>query len=339
LPEAESAPSAAFEHTSVRASQPAVSPQSAMPASLEEWENECALHQQDLCLRPVEAPPASAVSVSSDATVPYSAEEPIMVAVSPSLLDPVELDKWDWRESVQNLPGSEQIESVEPDVPIPANLIEFPRELVATRKMRPRRAEGPFAAAKPEMQLSIFEVDPSAISTQPEPASVVLASWPDPAWAEIKLEPQARDEAELQPATPHSSLHLAPVTHRLRALAADGVLIACILTPVLMAAARISHPLPAKMIELGAVSLALIGGLLYEALFLNFAGSTPGMNWAGISLCTFDGQVPTREQLRSRLGGLLLSLVPVGLGIAWALFDDDRLCWHDRLSRTYPRMN
>jgi len=25
------------------------------------------------------------------------------------------------------------------------------------------------------------------------------------------------------------------------------------------------------------------------------------------------------------------------LGVAWALFDEDHLCWHDRLSRTYLR--
>jgi hypothetical protein len=43
--------------------------------------------------------------------------------------------------------------------------------------------------------------------------------------------------------------------------------------------------------------------------------------------------------LRSRLSALLLSLIPVGLGLAWALFDDDHLCWHDRLSKTYLRMN
>jgi hypothetical protein len=30
-------------------------------------------------------------------------------------------------------------------------------------------------------------------------------------------------------------------------------------------------------------------------------------------------------------------LLPLGLGIAWVLLDDDRLSWHDRLSQTYPR--
>jgi hypothetical protein len=36
-------------------------------------------------------------------------------------------------------------------------------------------------------------------------------------------------------------------------------------------------------------------------------------------------------------GALLLSLVPVELGIAWALFDEDHLCWLGRLSRTCLR--
>jgi len=51
------------------------------------------------------------------------------------------------------------------------------------------------------------------------------------------------------------------------------------------------------------------------------------------------GAIWWRAQLRRRLGALLLSLIPVGLGIVWSLFDDDRLCWHDRLSKTYLRVN
>jgi uncharacterized RDD family membrane protein YckC len=34
---------------------------------------------------------------------------------------------------------------------------------------------------------------------------------------------------------------------------------------------------------------------------------------------------------------LILSLLPVGLGVAWAIFDEDHLTWHDRLSGTYLR--
>jgi hypothetical protein len=61
------------------------------------------------------------------------------------------------------------------------------------------------------------------------------------------------------------------------------------------------------------------------------------MRYAGISLCTFDDQMPTREQLRSRIGAMLLSLLPVGLGVLWAIFDEEHLSWHDRISHTYLR--
>jgi len=30
-------------------------------------------------------------------------------------------------------------------------------------------------------------------------------------------------------------------------------------------------------------------------------------------------------------------VLPLGLGFVWALFDDESLAWHDRLSKTYLR--
>jgi uncharacterized RDD family membrane protein YckC len=72
-------------------------------------------------------------------------------------------------------------------------------------------------------------------------------------------------------------------------------------------------------------------------LFNVFAKGTPGMRYADISLCTFDGQSPTREQRCARLVALLLSVLPAGLGVIWAIFDEDNLGWHDRLSDTYVR--
>ena len=57
---------------------------------------------------------------------------------------------------------------------------------------------------------------------------------------------------------------------------------------------------------------------------------------AGTPAALYIARAGVRERLLWQ-GALLLSIVPVGLGIAWALFDDDHLCWHDRLSRTYLR--
>jgi uncharacterized RDD family membrane protein YckC len=85
-----------------------------------------------------------------------------------------------------------------------------------------------------------------------------------------------------------------------------------------------------------AVALAAIG-TLYLAVFSALAKATPGMWYANLRIRTFDGRVPTREECVRRMGSLFLSIVPLGLGITWALFDEQHLCWHDRLSSTYLR--
>ena len=90
-------------------------------------------------------------------------------------------------------------------------------------------------------------------------------------------------------------------------------------------------------IELGAAAALAVMGVLYHVLFFTLAEATPGMKYAGLALCTFDGEKTTRVQRCGRLGALLLSLLPVGLGVAWAIFDEEHLSWHDRLSRTYLR--
>jgi uncharacterized RDD family membrane protein YckC len=299
----------------------------AAPASLEDWESESShIHwEPDPRLRPLKP-----VSLPVDAHLASEAK---------AFVHPAE-DRWKQPALPEESWGAESIEPVEPALPIHANLIEFPRELIATRKMRPRRADGPFAEEALQRQLSIFEVDPEAVATEPEIAADVPASdWQKPEWSSIELEAQSQDELEPQDApAPQPELHQAPISRRFISVLVDGVLIAAaVLLPAMLALARIGHPPAARIMELGAISAFLLAGLLYQTLFLTLAETTPGMKCARLSLCTFDGQIPTREQLHTRLGALLLSVVPVGLGVAWALFDDDHLCWHDRLSRTYLR--
>ena len=89
--------------------------------------------------------------------------------------------------------AEESVEVIEPVQPIHANLIEFPREIVAPRKARPRRAEGPFAAQhEQEMQLSIFEVEPEAISTDPVSADSMnpesAPTWMSAEWSGMELD-------------------------------------------------------------------------------------------------------------------------------------------------------
>lgn len=296
----------------------------AAPSSLEAWESECARirWQPDLRLRPLEPVEARAPRAAERDASPDGAG-------------------WELSSSAEELWAAEEIEPVEPVLPIYANLIEFPRELVATRKMRPQLVDGPFTEQDAEKQLSIFEVEPGSISTQAEeaPGAAMDSAWQQPEWSGIELEDQPPNESEFEK-EPDVLLapQLASIGRRMMATLIDGVLVAGVLLGVALAVMpRSGLPYATKIVETGAVAAILLAGLLYQAACLALAGGTPGMKCVRVSLCTFDGQIPTRMQLCRRLWALVLSLLPVGLGIVWVLFDDDHLSWHDRISRTYPR--
>jgi uncharacterized RDD family membrane protein YckC len=323
--EPEYAPAAAFAHSSAPPHESA-KPMAALftlpqqpPASLDAWENEYSRNrwEPDIRLRPVEAVVLRAPQAVEEFAAPtHSVHE------RPNLRD--------------EFFGESSLEPVEPDQPIHANLIEFPRELVAPRKMRPRRAERTGADEGLDRQLSIFEVDPGLDAPRFELGGAA-AKWQEPEWSELKLEAQIDVQSEPE-VGPEAEVYLAPVGHRMMAVLVDGALIAGAFVALALVAALSMGAMPsARVAEVGAVFGVLLVGLLYQILFLTLAEATPGMRYAGISLCTFDGQVPTVKQLRSRMGALLLSVASMGLGLAWAFLDDEHLCWHDRLSRTYLR--
>jgi len=251
-----------------------------------------------------------------------------------------------WTEYSAENPEMQEFATIEPAQPIHANLIEFPRELVAARKMRPRLAEGPFAAEEAGSQLSIFEVDPGTISIDPEPLSVPqatdAASWTGPEWSGIRLDPQPGSElaGEAEPEAPITpQVQPASANRRIMAAVVDMALVAGVVFGVVMMVVTKAPALPSlHAIELWTLLGMLAAGALYQVGFLSFLPATPGMFYAQIRLCTLEGEAPTRRQRNARLIAMLLSVLPIGFGIAWAIFDDDHLTWHDRLSRTYLRL-
>ena len=136
------------------------------------------------------------------------------------------------------------------------------------------------------------------------------------------------------------ALHdLAPISDRLMAALMDGgIVFACFLIAVIVFATCTVHPPTGKV----AVAFALIvfGALatFYGWLFMSYGGgSTPGMRYARIALCTFSDENPRRKDLQNRVPATALALLPLGLGVFWALLDEDKLGWHDRMTRTYQR--
>jgi uncharacterized RDD family membrane protein YckC len=73
----------------------------------------------------------------------------------------------------------------------------------------------------------------------------------------------------------------------------------------------------------------------YFALFTVFGATTPGMMFRGLQVVSFSGEPPTPRQMLLRSVGYMLSAGVCLSGFLWAIWDEDQLTWHDRLSKTY----
>ncbi len=83
------------------------------------------------------------------------------------------------------------------------------------------------------------------------------------------------------------------------------------------------------------VTTFVIVYLQYFALFTVFGGTTPGMMLRGLHVVSFSGESPAPRQMLWRSVGYMLSAGTFFMGFLWAMWDEDALTWHDRLSHTY----
>lgn len=242
---------------------------------------------------------------------------------------------------------------------IPANLIEFPRQLVAARRARPRLAEGPLRedshAAPEAAQLRIFEVESAQISTTAPPMESVAA--PEPEWTSILLaaHPVSSAGASSHPVfSTQFAPEPAPLSLRLMASTVDACLVATAFVAAVAAfaftfdkisarfyasqpLASLARPIAIQTAAIGALVTLAFLALLYQLLFFSFSEATPGMKYARIAFCTFSDANPTRRSMRRRIVAVLLAACPLGLGFLWAWLDEEGLGWHDRISRMYQR--
>jgi uncharacterized RDD family membrane protein YckC len=82
------------------------------------------------------------------------------------------------------------------------------------------------------------------------------------------------------------------------------------------------------------ISFAIVY-LQYFSLFTVFGGTTPGMMLRGLQVVDFSGETPAPRKLLLRATGYILSAGTFFLGFLWAMWDEDALTWHDRISHTY----
>jgi hypothetical protein len=84
-----------------------------------------------------------------------------------------------------------------------------------------------------------------------------------------------------------------------------------------------------------ATALVLIGAF-YGALFAFAGRETTGMHYTDLQLVTFDGFAVDGKSRAARLASTWLSLCSGGLGLLWALADEETLTWQDHISKTFP---
>jgi uncharacterized RDD family membrane protein YckC len=158
---------------------------------------------------------------------------------------------------------------------------------------------------------------------------------PPPALGGIMIEPEEEPANERRPGF-EIPLRAAPMSRRVAAAAVDAALVMSAIAAFAYIFFKITAvaPPPAKIAGLGVFFIGLAWSA-YQYLLLVHTGQTPGLKLAKLELHRFDGSPVPRQIRRWRVLASVLSGVSLGLGYAWCLLDEDQLCWHDRITRTY----
>jgi len=87
----------------------------------------------------------------------------------------------------------------------------------------------------------------------------------------------------------------------------------------------------------GRNSLGTLIGILYFSYFWSAqgGGQTLGMRVLNLKVVRTDGSALTLLQAFVRYIGLIISIVPLFIGVIWAAFDANKQGWHDKIANTY----
>ena len=133
-------------------------------------------------------------------------------------------------------------------------------------------------------------------------------------------------------------LKVAPIALRAWAGFIDGAIVGACALAFGSIFYGIYHEVPTGRPALAA-ALAILWAIwvIYQMLFLAYAGSTPGLKVMRLGISTYEDEVPGPRTRVKRAVALLFTSMSCGLGFVWTLLDEDRLAWHDRMTRTFPR--
>jgi uncharacterized RDD family membrane protein YckC len=202
----------------------------------------------------------------------------------------------------------------------------FPAEETGKLLEFPRPA-APVPPARDELAEPVID--------QPRILEVPEVLPPPPALGGILIEPPEDTENERRRGL-ELPLQAAPMFRRVVASAIDGVLVLSAVALFAYTFFRITSNIPAPR-QIALVSAALTGVFWagYQYLLVVYTGTTPGLKLARLRLSRFDGTSVPRYLRRWRVLASVLAGLSLMLGYVWCFFDEDELCWHDRITHTY----
>jgi uncharacterized RDD family membrane protein YckC len=86
------------------------------------------------------------------------------------------------------------------------------------------------------------------------------------------------------------------------------------------------------------ISSLLTVPLFYKTMWAYANRDSYGTTAAGLQIVDFDGNPPSQSRRYQRLLGSFVSILAAGIGLIWALVDEDALTWHDHISGTFPTL-
>jgi uncharacterized RDD family membrane protein YckC len=247
---------------------------------------------------------------------PPPGEQPLVSSIAPTRLALAIDETIIHPDSVASEPSAEQ-ETIEPETSRAesAKIIEFPRFFAAP--------------APPTNELA------GPVATGPRILEVPEQMPPPPALGGILIEPEVDLTTERR-AGFELPLNPPAMSRRVAAAVIDFAILAISFAAFTVMFYRTTHTIPAfkQCIGVAAALLAVLW-MLYEYLFLVHAAATPGLRLTRLQLARFDGTLAPRPLRRWRVFASILSGLSLTLGYIWCFFDEDQLCWHDRITHTY----
>jgi uncharacterized RDD family membrane protein YckC len=199
-------------------------------------------------------------------------------------------------------------------------------------EMSAKIIEFPRSAAIPAFHASIL-ADP--IFDRPRIVEAPEVLLPPPALGGILIEPapsRLPDAADSR----DPRIDSASVSRRLLAILVDGLILSVAFggfTAIFLRLNPVRGPIP--LLAGTAAGLGVLLWMAYQYSFVVYTGSTPGLRAVRLRLTTFNGTSVSLDLRRWRVLASFLSAFSAGLGYLWGFLDQDSLCWHDRITRTY----